>query len=187
MNLKSKQSGFSLIELLVSTALFTLIMISAMSIFNMVLKDQRTALAVQNVQESLKYFLEMTGKEIRMAQRNNGGCSGIPNNQIYLVSSSTYSDMLSFKNYHKQCVSYYLSNDNGVKRFTINRDGISDYASPDSININNLSFLLRPEGGLNNYQPAITVDFIAQAVGLTASSSLIQIQTTLTSRYYKTD
>jgi len=65
----NKQPAFSLIEVVVSVALFSAVILSATGIFKMVIDSQRGAMAAQNVQESLKFFLEVTGKEIRMARK----------------------------------------------------------------------------------------------------------------------
>jgi len=87
---KSLKPGFSLIELLVSVSIFALIMVSSMDIFNMVIESQRGAIATQNVEESLKYFFEVTAKEIRMVKRNkNSFCPNVPNNGIYALSANS--------------------------------------------------------------------------------------------------
>jgi len=59
--------GFTLIEVIVSVALFSVIILGATQIFSLVIDSQRSAIATQNVKESLKYFLEVTAKEMRMA------------------------------------------------------------------------------------------------------------------------
>jgi prepilin-type N-terminal cleavage/methylation domain-containing protein len=179
------QEGFSLVEVLVSTALFVIIMVAAMNIFKLVIDSQRSAVATQNVEESLKYFLEMTGKEVRMAKRNNGVCS-LPASSIYQVTAGTNSDVLSFRNYHDDCVEYYLKPDtSGTMRFYISRNGVGAFITPTKVNISELHFIFRQDTPIN--QPTVTMELVAYALGKEQDRSEMRIQTTLTSRYYKKD
>ena len=178
---KNKEKrGFSLIEVLVSVSLFVIIIMSATEIFKMVIEGQREAIASQNVQESLKYFFEVIGKEMRMARRNDGLCSDVPVGKIFQVSNNGLGDVLYFKNYYNQCVSYQLGADNDTQRFQITRYLNTGFISPQKINIEALRFSLDDTG-----QPAITVSMKAWALGENRFKSEMEIQTTITSRYYK--
>src|SRR5665811_1472144 len=117
------KSGFSLMEVLVSVALFSIIVLSSTEIFSLVIKGQREAIASQNVQESLKYFFEVTGKEIRMARRDDGSCINVDNGKIFTITGN--GAVLNFQNYYGECVSYALVDDGGVNRWQITRN--SDY------------------------------------------------------------
>lgn len=188
-NLKTKitKSAFSLIEVIVSVAIFSVIILTITDIFRLVIDGQRTAIATQNVQESLKYFLEVTGKEIRMAKRNDGSCPGVTAGSVYGISDTQGDDVLSFKNYYGECVSYrvtsYTSPQLGtVKRFQITRDANTDYISPTQINIDRLDFIL--SSGFNK-QPLITINLEAHALGTKKAAAKMTIQSSLSSRYYK--
>jgi len=184
MKIIKNKTGFTLIEVLVSTALFVIIITAAMDIFKLVIESQRSAIATQNVEESLKYFLEVTGKEIRMAKRNNDLCPGLAATDIY---KTDFNYDLSFRNYHDQCVSYALVFDNasGVTRFAITRDGTTDFITPAKINVDELHFVVRPQA--LTAQPTVTMELVAHALGKDINKSTMKIQTTLSSRYYKTD
>jgi len=185
MSKKAIQSaGFSLMEVIVSVALFSVIILSMTQIFKMVIDSQRNALATQNVQESLKYFLEVVGKEIRMAQKNEGVCPGIPDDEIYIISSNANGATLYFKNYYKQCVTYSLDAIGEQQRFRITRGTDSDYISPAKIKIDSLAFIAAT-GVASTTQPAITLSLKAHALGQGEFKSEMDIQTTMTSRYYK--
>lgn len=186
MNIFKPKKGFSLVEVLVSTSLFVVIMTGAMNIFKLVIESQRSAIATQNVEESLKYFLEVTSKEVRMAKRNNGLCSslGLGPTSLYLQGSNDYGNTLSFRNYHDECVSYYLDQTvDGTKRFAIVRDGLLGYyITPAKINVDELRFVVGTK-----IQPSVTMELVAHALGKDTAKSRMKIQTTLSSRYYKKD
>lgn len=182
IKISKPRSGFTFLEVLVSVALFSVIILSATQIFKLVIDGQRTALATQNVQESLKYFLEVTAKEMRMAQKDNGVCANVPDDQIFATSSNALGDALSFKNYYGQCVSYSLFADSANQRFSITRDTQTDFISPAKIRIDDLHFVLSESA---NIQPTVTINLRAYALSQAQFQSNMTIQTSIASRYYR--
>jgi prepilin-type N-terminal cleavage/methylation domain-containing protein len=174
------KKAFSLIELLVSVSLFVIIILSATQIFKLVIDSQSNTIVNQNIQESLKYFLEVTGKEMRMAVRNDGLCTGVESGKVFGVSVD--GDVLYFKNRYGECVVYQLTLDGDSQRFEITRNNIAGFISPKKIQINTLKFALN-EVGQN--QPVATVLIKASALEESRFSSELIIQTSITSRYYK--
>lgn len=182
-------SGVSLAEVIVSVSIFSVIIISSTQIFKLVIDGQRNAIATQNVQESLKYFLEVIGKEIRMARIDKGFCPGVPDDKIYYRTTSSSTDTLSFRSYYDECVTYYLAPDptnSAIKRFKITRvtNGIdlTGFISPKKITLDTLKFSVSDD---NQNQPAVTISLKAHAVNSAQFSSEMSVQTTLTSRFYK--
>ena len=175
-------AGFSLMEVMVSVTLFVVIMLSATQIFKMVLDSQRGAIATQNVQESLKYFLEVTAKEMRMAQKDEGICGTVLDDKIFAVSTAALGQTLNFKNRYGECVTYYLEADGDNQRFMVERNGEADYISPSSIKIVSLDFNLNET---DNNQAIVTLVFDAYALNEKREHSEMTIQTSITSRYYK--
>jgi len=185
INKNSARAAFSLIEVLVATALFSVIILSSTQIFKMSIDSQRNSLATQNVQDSLKYFLEVTGKEMRTAQKNEGVCPGIPNDTVFIITNNASGQVLSFKNYYQECVSYFLAPDvstNSTNRFKISRDAASDFISPSEISLDALKFVLRSG---TSTQPIVTVNIRAHALNEAQFKSDMTIQTSISSRYYK--
>jgi len=174
--------GISLVEVIVSTALFVVILLSMTDIFRLILNSQREAIATQNVQENLKYFFEVISKEVRMAKRAGGGCAHLPANKRFAVSTNVYGDILYLKNYHDQCVAYYLSDDNGVIRFKVERGLDSAFLSPAKININDLRFIVHED---DNNQAYVSINLSAESLGREANISEMRVQTTISSRYYR--
>lgn len=174
--------GLTLIEVIVSTTLFVIILLSLTQIFKMILDGQRQAIATQNVQENLKYFFEVIAKEIRMAKRNDGACASIPNGRRFATGTNVYGDILYLKNYHNECVAYYLDSDSGTVRFKVQRGLNSGFLSPAKIEIKDLRFIVHEDA---NAQAYISINLGAHAIGREASFSNMRVQTTITSRYYK--
>jgi prepilin-type N-terminal cleavage/methylation domain-containing protein len=176
--------GFSLIEIMVSVTLFSVIILSVTGIFKLVIDSQRSAMASQNVQENIKYFLEVIAKEIRMAQKSKGFCAylGIPDNSIFTVSSAGGNDILSFRNYYGDCVTYSLATDSGTKRFLISRASNSGFISPAKISIDALHFSVASG---TSTQPTVTINLQAHSLTTAQSKSAMIMQTSITSRYYK--
>lgn len=181
----SEKEGFTLVEVLVATTIFVVIMLSATSIFKYALEGQKKSLMSQNVQESLRYFLEVIGKEVRMAQRDNGVCTSTPDNKIFATSTNAFGDVLEFKNYHGQCVRYYLFGAGDFTRFTVKRDTPVDFISPLSVDVSDLRFIVQEEDGK---QPLVTISFKGEAVTPSGGrAEAINVQTSIVSRYYLLD
>ncbi len=178
----AKRKAFSLVEIIVAVSLFSVIILSMTGIFRMVIEGQRGAIASQNVQESMKYFLEVINKEIRMAVRTESSDCGVPAGDIYRLVETENGDTLYFQNFYKECVVYSIENDELSSRFKISRGGHEGYISPRLISVDRLDFVLRQ--GLEE-QDSITVNIKARALNTRSSDAEVVLQTTLSSRYYK--
>lgn len=181
---KSKQAGISLIEVIVSTTIFVIILLSMTGIFKMVIDAQRQAIASQNVEESLRYFFEVISKEIRMAQKTGGECNSIPSGAIFATSTNSFGDILYLKNYHGDCIIYSIRNTSGVNRFFVENysAGNGSWLSPGRVNINELNFIVHENP---NDQAYVTINLSASYIGQEAARSEMRVQTTITSRHYR--
>ena len=174
-------SGVTLLELTVAVAIFSTVVLSATQIFKMVVEGQRSAIAAQHTQESMRYALEVMSKEIRMAQKAIGNeCGPQLNGKVYNIQGNRF----QFKNINNQCVEYSLEDDaNGVSRLKIRRDIVSGYITPDEIKVSDLKFDVIDNVGTD--QPSVTFKMIVRAVGKELHKSEIKMQTTVSSRYYE--
>ncbi len=172
------KAGITLMEVIVSVTLFVLLMLSVTQIFQMVLISQRRSIATQNTQESLKYFFEVVSKEIRMAYRNDtdeNQCPDIPAGAMFAQAS----EILYLRNYHNECVQYYLADD----RFMIKRaDKEAQPITPNVIKVEDLQFIITEEVGK---QPYVTINILAKARDEDLAEAEIRMQTTVASRYYR--
>ncbi|OGF26723.1 hypothetical protein A2303_06440 [Candidatus Falkowbacteria bacterium RIFOXYB2_FULL_47_14] len=181
--------GLTLIEIVVATALFSMVSYAAVVTFQGVMKSQRSTVISQNVQESMRYALEIMGKEMRMAQKRiSGDCVLSNNNRIYDTNdASGVGDSLSFINSRKACVTYSLVGG----RIRINRFGepSSYYITPNDIVINDLSFRVVDEGANTvppSVQPRVTITLEASmAGGAGVPAENVRLETTISARSYQ--
>lgn len=170
-----------MVELLVVVALFALIVITSTQIFQMVLEGQRNAVAAQNVQENIRYALEVMSKELRMAKQSDVECMAAGTNKVYNISDDNA--ILYFKNKDDQCVSYYLESG----RLKINRNSIINFITPSDIVVSNMKFDVVDNliAGEFTIQPTVTIELDVYNEGKDMHKQNLKIQTTISSRYYE--
>lgn len=183
------QKGTTLLELVVAVAIFSVIVLSATAIFRWVIEGQRNAITSQNVQESMRYALEVISKEIKHAQKaDSGNCpTGVPGGKIFQSTSSD--TILDFKNKNDKCVTYSV--DSGTNRFKIKRtdlgggNAIEDYITPNDIKVSNLKFVVVPDNSQSQGQAKVTLRMDIEAnIGKSEHKQKMTIQTTISSMYY---
>jgi len=81
-------------------------------------------------------------------------------------------------------VAYYLSDDNGVIRFKVERGFDSAFISPAQINIDDLHFIVHEDDDAQAY---VSINLSARSLGREADVSEMRVQTTIASRYYRSD
>lgn len=174
-----QKKAFSLIEVIISVAIFSVVILASTEIFRLVINGQREAIASQNVQESLKYFFEVTGKEMRMARRSTGACN-VPAGEIYFLGTNALGDVLYFTNFYNECVVYELISENDVKRFQVTRGDDTGFISPAKIEVDTLRFQVDDVG-----QPLVTMLLSAHSLGDSRFNAQMDMQTSISSRYYR--
>ena len=179
------QKGITLLELIIAISIFAVTVIAATEIFKMVLVSQRSSLAAKNLQENMRYTFESIAKEIRMAYRDNGECADLNDGLVYQPANNNTE--LYLKNYHRECVHYFL--DSG--RFKVSREDsathvtVTNFITPDEINISNLQFEVIDDGANATTQPRVTMKMDIATTGKAEQRQQMKIQTTLSSRYYR--
>ena len=98
------KKGFTLIEILVASSVFALLVGASSGIFISSLKSQRQSLATQDVLNQTSYLMEYMSRAIRMAQKDmTGACTG--------TSKLNYAfdgQCLKFANYQGTCQQFCL-------------------------------------------------------------------------------
>ena len=192
LTIDSHLTGFTLLEITVAMGMFIVTMLIVMGIFRSIIEGQRSALASQNTQESIRFAFEIMGKEIRMAKFMDVGCRsvlGITNTSLYpniIYNSSTTKNNLIFKNKDDSCVKYYIEN-NRIKIFRYDLSATVDsFIIPDEIMVSNVQFEIVDFTSFSNkIQPKVTMKMdVESKVGGQKHKNKITVQTTISSRNY---
>jgi len=208
MNIKNNNQGFSLIEMLVSVAIFTVVITISLSIFQSVNKSQSNAIAVQSVQESMRYALEVMSKELRSARHvysdfdgdgtgDTDDCLGggaydnyvvrfgfNAGRKVYNFMSSGGDLFLYFKDKNLSCVYYYINS--ADDRLYVDRNGIALPITPDELKISDLQVEIDDNaiGEFHDTQAVVTVRMNAETLD-PSNKYKMNLQTSISSRYYE--
>lgn len=196
------QKGTTLLELMVAISLFVVVILLATSIFQSVMEGQQGAIAGQNTQESMRYFLEMMSREVRTALGENEGTvchqedpdASVGTYKTYnvtdYVGGNDEGRALHFRNKDNECVTYKL--DNGCVFVSRKREDDASLIyegciTPDEIIVSDLLFYIIDDetNTFHSVQPLITIRMDAEAnLGKERHRNQMSIQTSVSSRYY---
>jgi uncharacterized protein (TIGR02599 family) len=155
--------GFTLVELLVSLALFSIVILVVLSILSMGITGQRKVLALQGAQENARFILEFIAKELRMSVINGSTASTL---------DITRSD--------GNRIGYSFTNGN-IERRTI-PGGQGGAINSDSVTVSG-SFYVAGVGKADSQQPKVTIILGVSGKGTkTEEQARIDMQTTLSQR-----
>ena len=158
-----KNSGLTLIELLVAIGIFGLVMSMGFGVFSLALTSQRRIIALRNVEDNARFVIELMAREIRTGRNFSGGAGS-----------------LSFINAKSELVTYRL-NDNTVEKSS---DGGINYLSVTGteVIIDYLNFYLAGQAAGDGLQPRITIT-IGATSRINNQSANLKVQTTISGRF----
>lgn len=181
---RNKKQGFTLIEAIVSVAIFSIISTAIISSFVSITSMQRRIIGMQDIQNDARLLVESFSKEARMAVIDGSGtCAGAVGN-VFFVSPSF--STVKFKNFKHECVEYNLLLDTIVR---IVRDEEGALISSDNIVGNNvkasyLNFYAR-DNRPGGEQPFVTLKAILIKPNTNDEYRTMRIQTSLSARAYE--
>jgi len=153
--------GFSLIELLVAMATFAVVVVTITDIFLMGLGGSRKIFGRQNIQESGRFIMESMAKEIRMSKINTAAGS---------------SNVLNITNPKSQTFNYSFDNASKI----ISRNG--EPLNSSEVELTGVFYIKKDNA---TSQPRVTIVMILKnRTSKVAEQSEIDLQTTISSRYY---
>lgn len=170
------KKGFTLIELLISMTIFSIVMISAISLFNAGIESQRKALALQTLSDSTSYVIEYMSRTIRMAKKDLDG--------IYISAGCNFEnpdgdeEKIRFLNYHKEPQEFILENGQ-IKERKEPASGFTALTS-DNFQVNKLFFKLFGECQTDEFQPKVTI--VIEVQTKEAKPQTLNLQTTISQR-----
>lgn len=180
---KIQKLGFTLIEMLVAMATFSIIIIVAIGLFTSSIKSQRQILARQQVLDQTSYALEYISRAMRMAKKDDITIGGITVNCLagdkanYEITHSNQG--IKFRTYDNECWEFYL--ENGQLKQTVTNSSNNYSAMPltsNGLTVNNFKIVSSGWDQSDSLQPAVTLllDITGQ------QNNNIKIQTTISQR-----
>lgn len=158
----NKNSGLTLIELVVAVGIFGLVMSMGFGVFSLALKSQRRIIALKNVEDNIRFAVEFMAREVRTGRNFNGGIGS-----------------LSFMNAKSEPVIYRL-NGGIVEKSS---DGGANYlpvTGPETT-IDYLNFYLAGQAAGDGLQPRITIT-IGATSQINNQGANLKIQATISER-----
>lgn len=181
-NKKPGVSGFTLVELMVATALFVGVMSIATEIFIRTADSQARSLSAKSVQESASFAMAAMVAELKGARPVGDSC--VSACETPLPFFCTAGENLVFKNEHDICVTYSIENDtDGVPRLRVVR-GYSggdkaDYLTPPSTRVSSLHFVTDGQDDARFPVAKATIFLKLETLSDAAVPASAQVQTTV--------
>ena len=175
----SERQGFTLIEAIVSTAVFAFLISSVLGVYMATLQLDKKSKAFRVTTQNARFISEYINKEVTNGSVNYGGTN----------NTST----LSLINQNNETETIQLSGDNLTLSKIINSSSVSTNLNSDQVKITKAAFLLNPASNPFtpaknvNIQPSITVILeLTSDIGgsRVTDMSKINIQNTYTVRNY---
>jgi len=157
------KKAFTLIELLISVAVFALVIAAAMGIFISSMKGKERVNQLKEIEDNARYAMEMMSREIRMAQTINSPVGANPS--------------LDFDNSSSANIIYALGGAGGT---VLTKNGLE--ITSEKVKVNHLTFYVNDFDLCTGPQSSVTISMTIEAV----KNPLVKMdfQTTVSSRIY---
>lgn len=189
------KKGFTLVEMMVVLAVFSVVMVVIVDIFMIASKASRRTLAIQQIQSDARYSMEAVSREIRMDEIDydwSGYAGGIATPEDTLALRDADDNSIIFKKSSENCPSGTLS------CLVVSLDGGATFASITSLGntVLDLKFYIDPlvdpfkmnvsHTYDSNHEPRVTIVFVTKGVGgRPDEQQTIYLQTTVSGRVYR--
>lgn len=160
--------GFTLLELIVAIGVFSAVISASTGIFISTITAQRKAIALQNVQDNIRFAAESMAKEIRTGKTFSVNAQG--------------GSQLNFTNAAGASVIYRLSGTAAIEKSS---DGGANFLpiTADNIEVASLKFYLTGEIEGDGLQPKITITVKTRSKNVKiAEQSEMNLETTISVR-----
>ena len=170
------KKGFTLIELMVSMAIFSIVMVSIIDLFGSGIQTQKKSIALQTLSDTTSYAIEYMDRTIRMAKKDLTG-DYIPAGCNF-VNPEDNLTKIRFLNYNKED-QWFILEDGQIKE----KKGLATEftaLTPDIFQVNKLSFELSGQCQTDDFQPKVTI--ILEIRTKEIKPQTLNIQTTISQR-----
>ena len=169
MGKMNQNKGFTLIEIVVATGIFSLVSVIAVGAFLISLESQQAIVAQKTVAENVRFALEFSSRQMRFAKSDEAGsCAGAG---IFFADGG---NSIRFLNSNETCVSITLDGERIV--YQEGATSAIDLTNVSDVRVTSLNFILNEAG----QQPRVTM--IVEGVSSRDPGLLMRAQTTTTAR-----
>lgn len=164
-----QNKGFTLIEMTVAVAIFTLLVGATSGVFLSSIRNQKQGLATQEILDQTSYLMEYMSRSLRMAKKDMvGSCTGTPK-----LNYAFDGQCLKFLNYHQKCQQFCLVG-------TRLKDENGNYLTSASLRVSNFAVVLSGavQPPADYLQPKVTISLSIAGKEQTS----VKIQTTVSQR-----
>lgn len=206
--LNKKSGGFTLIEMIIASAVLIMIIAAGAGIFVSALKSQRKSLASQELVDQTSYAMEYMGRAIRMARKQLNCDPELPPINCFCLQSAGYGynyqeqthlgTGIRFINYQGVCQEFFIRNNQLFEAKCFANCNLQESWNGEngngiallSGNLYTHLFNVRLSGenqmdgdSLNNKQPRASLFLRVQGIGNRQESKpVIEVQTTISQR-----
>ena len=183
-----KQQGFTLMEIIVATFIFVIVVSSVLVLFNAVLRINRAVQATRQVAQGSRNFTEILSREIRNGKIDYASS---------VCDSATYSDpqntRLGIESYNGDKLCFYLDSETGLLylRRETGSQVITESINPPNFTIDpaTFNFIVRPSTNPFDtpnlgVQPMVTIVAKFEAYKGGQDETIIPYQTTISTDVY---
>jgi len=175
--MKKIKNGFTLVEILVTLAIFSTIIGITSGIFLSGLQAQRKTLFLGDLSDQTSYVLEYMSRALRMAKKELSAPACLSQNGLnYEITRGRKG--LKFINYQGICQEFFLDN---TKRLKELKGGLEEFLTSDELEIEIFNIKLAGESGQDEDQPRVTL-FLKIKGKMPGQPPEIKIQTTISQR-----
>lgn len=154
------KKGYTLIELLVATAIFATSAILISQLFILSYRAQRKILVANQIAQGISYVIEYMGRAIRMAKKDDvtirgikKDCSGNPTDRVNFVVSAS-GDRIKFRTYKlNECQEFFLE----TGRIKERKGSLENFLTPDDLEVKTLKFIVQGDSPGDSLQPRVTI------------------------------
>ncbi|MHA1481958.1 MAG: PilW family protein [Candidatus Heimdallarchaeaceae archaeon] len=182
-----KSRGYTLIEVLVSVAVFGVIIAGPTGLFVLSLRNQNMSLALGETIDNTSHAVEYMSRALRMARKDRvGDCLGALYQNYNYINPDSDTAKIRFLNYQGYCLEFSLDGSQIMQRKssdgTSANFGTGVYLTSDDLAISNFQFLIAGGGQLDNLQPRVTIVFNIAKDSAGTGLPAINVQTTVSQR-----
>ena len=175
--------SFTLIEILVAVAIFSLVVAAGSGIFISSISGQQKSLAFQRVLSESSYVMEYMSRSLRMAQKELSAPDCLSQNGLN-YEKTRGGRGLKFINYKEECQEFYW--ETTTNQLKESRDGVKNYLTSEALEISAFNINLTGESqedNSHNSQPRVTIFLEIKTKGQKAQTQFeMKIQTTISQR-----